>query len=134
MSTQDALQKLIFERLTGYAPLVALIEDRVYDKPPAAAVHPYVSFGPQDFRADDADCIDSEEHSVQIDCWSVGQDGKREVQLVAHAVKRALNRYVAEPVYGALVTMDVVLVRILEDPDGVTLHGVVQVDAVMESP
>ena len=51
----------------------------------------------------------------------------------AQAMKRALHRFVAEPEDGALVAMEVVLVRVVDDPNGVTIHGIMQVEAVMEA-
>lgn len=134
MSEQSALQKLIFERLTTYAPLVGLIGQRVYDKPAKDVVSPYISFGPQDFNtAEEAECVDVEVHTLQLDCWSVAQDGKQEAQAILAAMKRALHRFVVEPQDGALVSIEVVLVRVVDDPDGITVHGIMQVEAVMEA-
>jgi hypothetical protein len=134
MSTMNALQKLILERLTNYPGVQALVGTRVLDKPIKEPTYPYITFGAADLRSDDAECVDTEVHVIAIDCWSIAKDGKREVKDIVAAVKRALNRYVAEPEDGALVTMDVVLVRVFDDPDGETLHGVVQVEALMEAP
>jgi len=128
----NAFQTLIFQRLTTFAPLVALIGTRVYDQPAAGAVAPYITFGPSDVVPQDVDCIDGRIETLQLDVWSEAQDGKRECKAICDAVRAALHRFAAEPVTGALVEMEIELTRVLDDPDGRTSHGVVQVRAMLE--
>ncbi len=132
MSEMNALQTLIYNRLTTCAPLVALVGQRVYDRPPLDAPNPYVSFGPSDVTIDDYDCINGRIETMQIDCWSTAEDGMRECKDIVDAVKKALHQWTADPLEGALVDLQVVLVRVFLDRDGITTHGVVQVEATME--
>jgi hypothetical protein len=133
MSESWALQKIIFARLTTFAPLQALIAARIYDAPKRDSVaFPYVSFGPCDITIDDADCIDGREEALQIDCWSRREGGQKQVKQIADAVKKALHEWQAEPDVGALVSMRVIKIRVFNDPDGITTHGVVTVSAMIE--
>ena len=128
----NALQRLIFLRLTSFASLVALIGSRVVDPPRVDEVMPYVSFGPSDWQEDDADCIDGRIETIQIDVWSTAQDGQREAKAICDAVKEALHNYEADLGDHALASMRVPTVRVFRDPDGITTHGVIQVEAMIE--
>lgn len=130
MSASAELQRVIFERLRDNATLV---DGRVYDRPPASPTYPYISFGSTDFTPDDTDCAGGGSHTMQIDIWSqaVGRvEAKRitdEVRGILHGGQIAMNGY-------ALVEMQVVMTRVLSDPDGRTSHGVVHVSALVEEP
>jgi len=132
MSVSNALQTLIFQRLTTQAGVVALVGTRTYDHPPADVSFPYLSFGASDVTEDDADCITGRIETVQIDVWSRAKDGKREAKAIADAVKDALHRWDGNMTTGALAMMRVVLVRVIDDPDGITSHGIVQVECHVE--
>jgi len=132
MSTDAALQKLIVDRLMAFAPLVALVGERVYDRPPSTRSFPYLSIGPHDVAEDDADCIEGDSHAVQIDVWSRSPAGFAECKKVTEAARDALHKYAGTPETGALVEMRVTGRRYLGDPDGLTSHGVLTVAALME--
>ena len=53
---------------------------------------------------------------------------------LADAVKKALHRYNGALTENALVEMTVISMRFFRDPDGVTSHGVVTVQAIVEEP
>lgn len=127
----NILQKLVYDRLVAHAGVAALVGSRIYDAPPPDVVLPFISFGPSDGVPDDADCITGLTEVLQIDCWSV-QAGKREIKEIVNAVKSALHGFEVEPDGAALVGLRVVLWRVMDDPDGVTRHGVVQIEAQME--
>lgn len=128
----NALQTLIFQRLTTFAPLVALIGTRVVDPPRLDEQAPYISFGPSDWQEDDAECITGRVETIQLDIWSTEQDGQREAKAICDTVKKALHGYDADLGDHALVALRVPIVRVFRDPDGITTHGVVQVEAVIE--
>jgi hypothetical protein len=133
MSESWALQQLVYARLIAFAGVTALVGQRVYDAPNLKTVtFPYVSFGPSDIVTDDADCIDGVIETLQIDVWSRRSGGKQEAKQIANAVKAALHDFHAEPAAGALVSLRVATIRIFNDPDGITTHGVVTVEAIME--
>jgi Protein of unknown function (DUF3168) len=132
MSISNALQKLVYDLLVADAGVGALVGGRIYDRPSATVAAPYVSFGPSDYVPDDEECINGRIEALQIDAWSEAQDGKREGKAICDAIKAALHDAVGSLSVGALVTMRVVLVRVFDDADGRTTHGVVQIEAVIE--
>jgi hypothetical protein len=134
MSLSNALQQALFERLTTYAPLVALVGTRVADQPQMDLAPPYITFGASDFIQTDVDCIDGQSETIILDVWSVAQDGKRECKAICAAIVDALRRYEVDLPSGALADLRIDLVRVLDDPDGRTTHGVVQVTADLEEP
>lgn len=130
--TSNALQAWLYRRLLSDAGVAALVGDRVYDMAPLKAVLPYVSFGASVVTPDDADCIAGGTEVVQIDIWSEAQDGQREAKAIVAAVRACLRGQSASLSEGALASLEVLLVRVIPDADGVTTHGVVQVEAAIE--
>ena len=123
---------MVFTRLTTDSAVTALIGQRVFDKPPLTAQKPYASFGPVDWAEDDADLIVSREITMQIDVWSAAQDGKRECFRICDAIKRSLHQYEGSLTNNALVEMRVPMARVMDDPDGTLLHGVLTVTVMIE--
>lgn len=132
MSVSVALQKLIRDRLIASASVSALIGQRVYDAPLNPVSWPYVTFGPSDYAPDDYDCIDGRIEAQQLDVWSKAMDGKAECKRICDAIKAALHDFSAEPDVGALVSLRVVLVRVMDDPEPGIFHGIVTVEANLE--
>lgn len=132
MSASNDLQKLIYDRLVADAGVHDIIADRVYDNPVGKDSFPFVSFGPSDVVEDDADCITGRIETIQLDCWSRYQGGFKEVKDLTDAVKKALHHYEGELTTNALVEMTVEAIRHFRDPDGITSHGVVTVQAIVE--
>lgn len=63
------LQQAVYAKLTGHAPLMALISG-VYDEVPEDAAHPYVSLGSITENVDDAHNQRGLEASVVLHIWS----------------------------------------------------------------
>jgi hypothetical protein len=132
-SAQVELQDLIHGTLMNDAVVMALV-DGIYDRVPANAFGPrkaYVSFGPSDVIEDDAECIVGGTHTFQIDCWSRAY-GQVACKQIVDAVKNALHERDLELADNALVEIRVDFRRVMEDPDGLTTHGVVTVTAMIE--
>lgn len=132
MSASNELQTLIFQRLTSDTGVQAIIGNRVYDNPIGKSTFPFISFGSSDVVEDDADCITGRVETIQIDCWSRYAGGFKEVKALADAVKKALHRYSGTLAVNALVAMTVQTIRYFRDPDGVTSHGVITLQAIIE--
>jgi hypothetical protein len=132
MSVSVSLQDLILAKLQADAGVTAIVADRIVDGPDEDTEFPYISFGPMDFTPDDADCIFGREETVQLDCWSRDQGRKWPCKQLVDAVKAALHDTEGELTAGALVQMRVTLIRVFDDPDNLTAHGVVQVTATTE--
>lgn len=132
MSVSVAFQDVILRLLEESAAVQAIVGDRIYDGVPDDAVFPYISIGPSDYNPDDADCIDGREETIQLDCWSRDDGLKWPCKQLVDAVKSTLHDHDDELTSGALVQMRVTLARVLDDPDRITAHGVVQVTATIE--
>lgn len=127
------LQGAVVARLKASAALTALIGGRVYDSVPADAAFPYVSIGPSQAVADDADCITGFEVTLQLDGWS-RMPGFVELRQVAEAVREALHKVDLQLTDNALVSIEHRQTRELRDPDGLTSHAVIEIVALIEQP
>ncbi len=135
MSAQGELHDLIRDTLKADSAVMTLISD-VYDSVPDGAArwgskNAYVSFGPTDVVEDDSDCIVGGTFTVQLDCWS-RKLGSYHCKTIVDAVKAALHNHDAELADYGLVQMRVTMRRVFGDPDGITMHGVVMVEAMIE--
>ena len=93
---------------------------------------PFISFGPSDSTIDDAECITGVIETLQLDCWSRYRGGFKEIKQLMRAAKEALHQYSADLGTDALVSMEVVGLRVFRDPDGLTSHGVITLQAIIE--
>src|SRR5262245_48390101 len=89
------IQGAIVARLKADAAVTALVATRIYDSVPANAQFPYVTIGPADSVADDADCITGFLTAQQVDCWSRAP-GFPECKKIVDAVRFALHDREAE--------------------------------------
>lgn len=132
MSTSIDLQTLIYERLVADARVHTLVGDRIFDRMPADADYPCITFGPSDYSPDDMDCIEGRDETLQLDCWAEDHGRLRPAKEIADAVKKALHQFEADAGDSALITMTVEAVRVMRDRDGITGHGIVTVTANLE--
>ncbi|WP_273785607.1 DUF3168 domain-containing protein [Brucella intermedia] len=132
MSVSVALQDLIIATLKASPAVMALVADRIWDEPPANPEFPYISMGPDSFSTADADCIDMREQTVQIDCWTRANGRKWPCKQIVDAVVGALRHLDGDLSDGALVDSEIRIARVLDDQDGITAHGVVQLIVIIE--
>lgn len=125
------LQGAIVTRLRNMTSVGA----RVYDQPPPepSRVFPYISYGPDQQLAANAECLLSYEVSVQIDVWSQ-EVGYVEARQIAEEVRAALHDAVITLSVNALLMIEHQSTRTLRDPDGKTSHAVVEFLAIVEQP
>ena len=129
MGVSSDLQRVIVARLKAAAPMLA---GRVYDrKPPESAAMPYARVGPAYGVDDSAECIDAEEITLQIDVFASSYPDSRVINDATGEVKRALKGW-ADTAALTMHPLRVSLWRVEEDPDPAVLHGVVQVEAMVE--
>lgn len=127
------MQAAIYARLIADSGVDALIGAGIYDKPPPeVASFPYAVFGPVDWYEADAEQLSSREIALQLDIWSIAADGKREVYEILDAIKTSLHLYSCDLGDNGLVEMRVTGGQVMHDPDGITLHGVLTVTALVE--
>lgn len=126
----EDLQKAIFDALIADPVVSAIVGDRVSDGRPED--YPSITFGPSDGIPDDMDCIDGSVESVQLDCWVRDGGRLRPARALADKVKALLHNSSLSLANHALASIEVTLVRAFMDPDGLTAHGVVQIEAMIE--
>ena len=128
MGTSSDLQRLIVARLKAAVPSVA---GRVYDNPAETATMPYVSIGPSYWSDDDAECIEGRSEIIQIDVWASNRPNKATAKDATDEVAAALKGWASEAI--AMHPLRVALVRVTDDPAPGVVHGVVQVEALIEA-
>lgn len=131
MSASAGLQKFIRAALLADAGISALIGDRVYDRRPDDPQFPYVSFGASDFSPDNMEGLSARIETIQIDVWSRAV-GAVECRRLNDLIKAALHQAGGEMDGGDLVLMNVLTVRTMRDPDQLTTHGVLTIEAHIE--
>lgn len=129
------LQDVILNTLKADPTLMALVNG-VWDQAPAtcfaAPKAAYVSFGPHGYVEDDAECIVGGEHNLQLDVWSrlVGFPACKQI---CDRVKALLHEAdLVIPTSNALASIRISYMEIKRDPDGLTSHGVLMVEARIE--
>jgi hypothetical protein len=132
MSVSAAIQKLVFDRLVAHSGVNSLVAGRVYDRPRSRATFPHITFGPSDFVVEDADCIVGRTETLQIDVWSQYEGGGLQAKQIMDAAKSALHDHEATLATGNLIQLRVIAGRVFRDPDGITTHGVLTVEAQVE--
>lgn len=128
MGISSDLQRVIVARLKAE---VAEVAGRVYDNPPEGTQRPYISIGPSYWHDDSAECVRARVETVQVDIWAARAPDMRVVKDVTDAVVTALDGWADQGVL-TMHPMQVTLVRVMADPDGVSLHGIAQVEARTE--
>ncbi len=130
------LSGMLRARLRADTAVAGLVGNRVYERPPdtGQAVSPYISIGSWSSADDSADCIDTQEVSVQIDCWSFGgSDDEGAVKKIAGAVRKSLNDVEFNLTNNALATINHRITRYQRESDAVTARAIVTVTAVVEA-
>lgn len=139
------LQLAALNKLREVAALTAIVGNKIYDRVPEKlsggalvpdVASPYISFGPVTSAPDDADCIDGEEITFQIDVWSWGSGlayGSVQARQIAGIVKKVLHKADLDLSTNALVSIRHEMTRILRESDGVTNHAVIQFTATVET-
>ena len=127
MGISSDLQRVIVARLKAAVPSVA---GRVYDNPPETAPMPYISIGPSYWNDDSAECIRARLETVQIDVWASNRPDKQAAKDATDDVVLALDGWASDVL--AMHPLRVALVRVMDDPSPGVVHGVVQVEAMVE--
>lgn len=131
MDPTQELQEEVIVALRASAAVSALVGARVYDLAPSSAVAPHISMGPATAIQADAECIEAQEITVQIDCWSE-ERGYAQVRRVADAVRRALRDAELPFQHNAIATFEHEITRYMRDPDGISSHAAMTFSATIE--
>ena len=128
MGVSSDLQRMVVSRLKAAVPSVA---GRVYDGPSETAQMPFISIGPSYFTPDDAECIRGRSETLQIDVWGSSKPNRAAVKDAVDEVVDALDGY-ADTAALTMHPLRVSLVRVMDDVQQDIIHGVVQVEAMVE--
>lgn len=132
MSVSVSFQDLIISTLKANLKVSALVADRVYDGPPSKREFPYISLGAGDFSTDDAECINGREETIQLDCWVRANGRKWPCKQLIDAVVNTVRALEGELSGGYLLGTRIEIARTFDDPDGITIQGVVQVTGLID--
>lgn len=132
MSPSLELMGAIVARLKSDAGLASVVGSRVYDTIPNTAAFPYISFGASWENPDDVDCIGALEIGFRIDVWSRSV-GFPEARRIAEMVRRSLRDTDLTLNENALAMLGHERTDVLRDPDGLTLHIVLEFSATVET-
>ncbi|MFC3568405.1 DUF3168 domain-containing protein [Paracoccus simplex] len=102
----------------------------VYDRATESSAYPYATLGATYWTDDSVECIEAREITLQIDLWH-SQSNKGVCEDLTDDIAAALQGWADETAL-TMHPLHVSLVRIMDDPDGVSVHGVVQVEAMVE--
>ena len=125
------LQAAVIATLTGNAPHMALVTG-VYDAIPQQTAYPYEAIGALQENWADGFTDGLRRGMLQLDTWSQFH-GREQAQDIQASQIALLNR---QPL--ALATLHLVYLRldyadVLEDPDGLTWHGVTRYQWLVEA-
>jgi hypothetical protein len=125
----DGLQKAIYAALTA-AP--ALCGGKVFDTVPKDTAAPYIHIGDCQVLDDGNSCSDGWECFTDIHVWSEPDTGsKLEVMQIGAQVVPRLIGIASVPGFTVVISA-IENVRYLDDPDGVSKHGVITVRHVLD--
>lgn len=127
-----ALQRAIYQRLSGYAPLTAIVSTRVYADAPqendagTSWPGPYITIGPFNASAWDTKPGTGSSVVAQVHVWDRPVNGRSQIdaRALAEIVYDALHRYVGLNIEGA-IQVDCLFeggAEDIGDPDGKTIH------------
>ncbi len=103
----------------------------VYDRATESAVYPYASMGPSYWTDTSVECIDAREITLQIDVWH-SLSNKGVLEDLTDDVAAALNGWSDTSVL-TMHPLQIGIVRVMDDPDGQSVHGIVQITALVEA-
>jgi hypothetical protein len=128
-----ALQKALVARLRAE---VASLAGRVYDRAPQEVAFPHVELGAIEIvdAAAAGDCVEPLEATVTLHVWSRAT-GAVECRRIAGAIRAALRGWTPDLTAEGwrAAPVEVGQLRDMEDPDGLTTHGVVTLTALIDA-
>ncbi|MDS9468697.1 DUF3168 domain-containing protein [Paracoccus sp. MBLB3053] len=128
MRAGRTLRQIVIARIKDQVPALG---GRVYDRATEDAIFPYCTLGPSYWTDGSVECIEAREVTLQADIWH-SQASKGAAEDVVDDVAAALNGWADQNAL-TMHPASVSLVRIMDDPDGVTIHGVIQIEVMVEA-
>lgn len=124
------LQAALRSRLLAAPAVAALVAGRIFDQPPQSIAYPWIELGQtQDLPFEDGGCINGLEYWLTLHIWARSQKAASEAKAINKAVKAALHNQILALDGHKLQSMRVTSAFVMKDPDGITRHGVITVNA-----
>lgn len=102
----------------------------VYDRATESAAYPYATMGASYWNDQSVECIEAREITLQIDLWH-SQSNKGVAEDMTDDIATALRGW-ADTDALTMHPLEIESVRVNDDPDGVSVHGIVIVRAMVE--
>ena len=125
MRAGRALRQVVIARLRDQIPGVPVV-----DKPTEKTPMPYIVIGPSYWISADAECVEARDVTLQVDAYDSASN-KGVLEDLVDDITTALRGWADTSVL-TMHPLSVTMVRVMDDPDGKSLHGVVQVEAMVE--
>ncbi|MFG6083917.1 DUF3168 domain-containing protein [Paracoccus litorisediminis] len=127
MRAGRTLRRIVMDRIIAQVPDLG---GRVFDKATKSEEFPYATLGSSYWGDDSVECVEAREITLQVDLWH-SSSSKGALEDLVDDVTAALNGW-ADTVTLTMHPARISLVRIMDDPDGVSVHGVIQIEALVE--
>jgi hypothetical protein len=88
----NALQVGLYNRLTGYSALTALVSTRIYDHVPQNATLPFVVIGDDTAVEGDTKTFNGWDMTITIHCWKSLSAGRKDIKAIMGAIYDALHK------------------------------------------
>ena len=125
------LQKAIYAKLSDAAITGASVADvPVYDDIPEGTSAPYINIGEETAINDGTKAVDAVEHTLTIHVWSEYR-GRYEIKHIMEQVYQNLHNAAITVSGASLVNIRQEFATTLEEPDGITRHGVMRFRAIV---
>ena len=128
MRAGRVLRQIVRARIMAQVPALA---GKVFDRATEGLAYPYATLGPSYWSDSSVQCIEAREITLQIDIWH-NQSNKGVLEDLTDDVAAALSVW-ADQVALTMHPLEIDMVRVTDDPDGVSVHGIVIVRAMVES-
>ena len=127
MRAGRVLRQIVIARLKAQVPALTAVVDNATE----GTAYPFATMGPSNWVPADAECIKARDYSLQIDIWH-NHTNKGVTEDIVDDVAAALDGFADT----LRLTMHPIQVRqafTQDDPDGMTKHGIVLIEAMVES-
>lgn len=121
------LRQIVRARIIAQVPALT----GVYDKATESSAFPYASIGPSYWNDEGTECFDARSIVLQVDVWH-SSSNKGVCEDLTDDVSAALDRWSDDTVL-TMHPLRVFSAQVQDDPDGMTVHGIIQVEAMVES-
>jgi len=133
MDASSEFVNAIIATLRANSDVSAIVGQRVFDVRPINRHYPYITIGPSQAEPQNLDCLQADEETLQIDCWTRDSGRMNGCRTLTKAVQRALHLQTIDLTVNAASDIRVTQVRVFPDSDENTTHGVVTVSGMIET-